>query len=184
MNKEWLAARPPLPLCVDDELICTPQESKLGKVLKRIGLLSETAIPLEAEFKFRDRAAALAAQWTRNLGGEDTPVAANGASTSAAEDVEMAAPAPVEEEVVAPVEAAPVAEESVVEAAAPVEEAPVEEAKVENAPEVVEEVPAPVQEEQKMEVEPVVENGANGVVEEVVDASKVEELVAAVEPVL
>lgn len=141
-------------------------------MLKRIGLLTESAIPLESEYKFRDRAAAIAAQWTRNLGGDETPVAANGASTSAAEDVEMAAPAPVEEEVVAaPVEVAP----------APVVE---EEKVVEAEPVVAAEEPAPAVEEPKVEVEPVVENGANGVPAEVVEEQKVEELVAAVEPVL
>lgn len=48
--------------------------SKLGKVLKRINLLEESQIPDEALYQFRQRSAALTAQWAKLGGNDGTPV--------------------------------------------------------------------------------------------------------------
>lgn len=100
------------------------QESKLGKVLKRINLLADDQIPDEDKFRFRQRAAALATTWANGI-NPDSPApaaapATNGQALSpaaAAVDVPMAdaAPAPVPAPEPVPVVEAPVVEEAKVE---------------------------------------------------------------------
>lgn len=110
------------------------QESKLGKVLKRITVLVDGHIPNGDEYGFRSRAVALAKSWSVSLGeraaDEGTPVPSNGVAKVEAD----AEPTPVEE-VVKPAEEVkptPVAEPVV---APPADDAP--------APMDVDEVPKP-----------------------------------------
>ncbi|GAA6063752.1 hypothetical protein JCM10212_005710 [Sporobolomyces blumeae] len=90
MKKEWLI------------------ESKLAKVLKRIAILKEGAIPDDDKYKFRERSSALAAKWAGILGGNaagspkpDDASATAGPSTDAApatENGSQSAPAPAAED--------------------------------------------------------------------------------------
>ncbi|GAA6002897.1 uncharacterized protein JCM10292_001363 [Rhodotorula paludigena] len=83
-------------------------ESKLAKVLKRIALMKDGAIPDEDKYSFRDRSSKLATKWASLLGGAatdspappaaddkaDAPAAANGdAAEPAAPAAEEPAPA-------------------------------------------------------------------------------------------
>ncbi|GAA5835950.1 hypothetical protein JCM11251_006611 [Rhodosporidiobolus azoricus] len=92
------------------------KESKLNKVLKRIALMKDSAIPDDEKYSFRERSAALAQKWASLAGGadstpqpaaaekEDAPVAENGAAAeedkkddAAAEKTEEPAPEAAEE---------------------------------------------------------------------------------------